>query len=486
MMPSSGVARMSSTSSIDNISPRAARAVSNRVIRRCFCTCSPFSAFTVLESSIPMIRSESRTDDTSGLVTTTASSAKRIASIAPRSMPAGLSQMIQSNLVRNSAMILPTPSSVSASLSRVCEAGNSHRFSRRLSRMRACERLAMPCTTLMKSNTTRRSAPSTRSRLRRPTSKSTTTTFSPICASAAPSAAVDVVLPTPPLPDVTTRTLAILSISPNQSIQRCNLYDFAVEPDLRRPRIQGGVDFFCRSIVTIDGQKLGFDFVAVNARAQIAIDAGHRPAAERAIDMDGAARDDFCARADRSHHRDVSFRKHDRLAGTHLGVEQQGCRFGFHLRLLRRIRRDHTMTAAIEQRRQARRQARGVDALDAEHAKISLCEVRDQLRNCIFAEVDRGEIEHHGLAGKKSGRLTQRCVNFLKPIHDGDNGVKHKSDIRSPSHANGLWLWQRDCIHDNCSPTQMTGRGRCSRANRPCPRVMKTEVSRRAKLSRKL
>src|SRR5271167_4516794 len=192
-------------------------------------------------------------------------------------MPAGLSQRIQSNLVRSSAMILLTPSSVSASLSLVWEAGSSHKFSRRLSRMRACERFAMPCTTLMKSKTTRRSAPSTRSRLRRPTSKSTTTTFSPICASAAPNAAVEVVLPTPPLPEVTTRTLAILLISPKQSIQWCNLYDFAIEPDLRRPRIQGRVDFFRRSVVTVDGQKFGFDFVAVDPRAQIAVDAGHRP-----------------------------------------------------------------------------------------------------------------------------------------------------------------------------------------------------------------
>src|ERR1700722_8666256 len=210
-------------------------------------------------------------------------------SIAPRSIPAGLSQMIQSNLFRNSAMILPTPSSVSASLSRVCEAGSSHRFSRRLSRMRACERLAMPCTTLMKSNTTRRSAPSTRSRLRKPTSKSTTTTFSPICASAAPSAAVVVVLPTPPLPDVTTRTLAILPISQKQLIQRCDLHDIAVEPDLRWPVVQGGVDFFCRSVVTVDREKLGFDFLAVNSRTQIAVDPGHRPATECPVDVDGAA-----------------------------------------------------------------------------------------------------------------------------------------------------------------------------------------------------
>src|SRR5215208_2789048 len=125
-------------------------------------------------------------------------------------MPAGLSQITQSNFSRSSPITRATPSSVSASLSRVCEAGRIERVSRRLSRIRAWDSFASPCTTLIRSNTTRRSAPITRSRLRRPTSKSTTTTFCPPCASAAPRAAVVVVLPTPPLPDVTTNTLAIL------------------------------------------------------------------------------------------------------------------------------------------------------------------------------------------------------------------------------------------------------------------------------------
>ena len=53
----------------------SARALSKRVIKRCFSTRSPCSAFTVLESSIPMMRSESRTEETSGLVMMTASSA---------------------------------------------------------------------------------------------------------------------------------------------------------------------------------------------------------------------------------------------------------------------------------------------------------------------------------------------------------------------------------------------------------------------------
>src|SRR5690554_7532 len=62
--------------------------------------------------------------------------------------------------------------------------------------------------TLTKSYTTRRSQPMIRSRLRRPTSKSTMAVLWPRRARPVPMAALDVVLPTPPLPEVTTRILA--------------------------------------------------------------------------------------------------------------------------------------------------------------------------------------------------------------------------------------------------------------------------------------
>ena len=57
------------------------------------------------------MRSLSRTDDTSGLVTTRARSAYFMAIAAPFSMPAGLSQMIQSNFSRSSSITFSTPSS---------------------------------------------------------------------------------------------------------------------------------------------------------------------------------------------------------------------------------------------------------------------------------------------------------------------------------------------------------------------------------------
>ena len=109
------------------------------------------------------MRSESRTDDTSGLVTTMAASACRMASVAPRSMPAGLSQTIQSNLVgpatppRRRLLRSARPCRGSA------RRGSSERFSSRLSRDQCLRAAAWRrrCMTLMKSNTTRRSASST-------------------------------------------------------------------------------------------------------------------------------------------------------------------------------------------------------------------------------------------------------------------------------------------------------------------------------------
>ena len=94
------------------------------------------------------MRSESRTEETSGLVTMTAASAKRMASVAPRSIPAGLSQITQSNFSRSSLITLAPPSSVKASLSRVCDAGSSQSVSSRLSRMSACDILAISSETL--------------------------------------------------------------------------------------------------------------------------------------------------------------------------------------------------------------------------------------------------------------------------------------------------------------------------------------------------
>src|ERR1700722_1973047 len=308
--------------------------------------------------------------------------------MAPRSMPAGLSQRIQSNLVRSSAMMLPTPASVRASLSLVWDAGSSHKFSRRLSRIRACESFATPCTTLIRSNTTRRSAPRTRSRFRRPTSKSTTTTFSPICASAAPSAAVEVVLPTPPLPDVTTRTLAIL-ISLAELIEWCDFHDVAFQPCLSRTIAQGDVYFFSRLVVAVDGEQLGFDLLAENPRGRVAAEARHRTAAKRSIDMDGPAGDNLGTGADRAQHGHIALAK-DRLAGAHRAVQHQRRRLRFGFRLLGFARREHAVASAGQQRRHARGQAGGIHILETQHANVPLFQACDEVSDSRLAEVNGG------------------------------------------------------------------------------------------------
>src|SRR5436190_16751009 len=113
----------------------------------------------------------------------------------------------------------------------------------------------------MRSKTTRRSAPITRSRFRKPTSKSTTTTFCPASASAAPKAAVEVVLPTPPLPDVTTSTLAInasLLLLPERRDHQC----LTIEPRLSGPGAKNWVKIVGGPIDAVYGQQFRFDFAA--------------------------------------------------------------------------------------------------------------------------------------------------------------------------------------------------------------------------------
>src|SRR5690349_19664427 len=104
----------------------------------------------------------------------------------------------------------------------------------------------------------------TRSRLRRPTSKSTTTAVSPPCASAAPSAAVEVVLPTPPLPDVTTRTLAI-PLSPLASIQRGQAHDVALKPSLHGLAAQCLIHVVRGLIDPVDSHQLRVESAAEDA-----------------------------------------------------------------------------------------------------------------------------------------------------------------------------------------------------------------------------
>ena len=86
-IPIRSTARISRTSSLDNISPRSTISIRILLITRSI-LCISFA------SNSPMIRSASRIADTSGVVTISARSAAAIAFLNPCSIPAGQSRMI--------------------------------------------------------------------------------------------------------------------------------------------------------------------------------------------------------------------------------------------------------------------------------------------------------------------------------------------------------------------------------------------------------
>ncbi|MMZ63305.1 hypothetical protein D1872_255510 [compost metagenome] len=110
----------------------------------------------------------------------------------------------------SSRIISLTCSGVTAFLSLVCAAGSMYNSSKRLSLTRAWFKRQRPSATSIKSYIILFSRPITTSRLRRPISVSTRHTFLPSNASAVPILAEVVVLPTPPLPDVTTIATPII------------------------------------------------------------------------------------------------------------------------------------------------------------------------------------------------------------------------------------------------------------------------------------
>src|SRR5688500_8817838 len=285
----------------------------------------------VLEASMPRMRSESRTLDTSGLVTTRASSAKCMAIRAPVSMPAGESQTMYSKpMPDRSCSTFSTPSLDSASLSRVCEAASTNRLSHCLSLIRAWFRLASPWITLIRSYTTRRSQPMIKSRLRRPTSKSITAVLWPRSARPEAKLALVVDLPTPPLPDVTTMILAAMRQPPSvrqfllKSTEALDLETIAFEEHHRRlPRHVGRQRIVRGAEDAGDRQHLRLQAVAVDACLAVAGSAGVGTPAQRRVDVDIAVGQHLGAEADQRAHDQVAPLGMDLLAGAQRLVDHQ-------------------------------------------------------------------------------------------------------------------------------------------------------------------
>src|SRR5215469_1828961 len=175
----------------------------------------------------------------------------------------------------------------------------------------------------MKSKTTRRSHPMIRSRLRNPTSKSMTTVRCPRKANPAAKAAAEVVLPTPPLPDVRTITLPAKTapLFPSIAGDGQPLVD---ERDLHRETLLVGRELFADEIATGDADELGFEPAAEDPRLDITAGTGKRPAAQRTIDVDIAVGEDLRTRADRGGDDEIGAARVDLSARAHRLGHQPG------------------------------------------------------------------------------------------------------------------------------------------------------------------
>src|SRR5690606_30108650 len=212
----------------------------------------------------------------------------------------------------SSSSTLRTPSRVSASLSRVCEAASTNRVSRRLSLISACFSVQSPWMTLTKSYTTRRSQPMIRSRLRRPMSKSITATFLPLRASPQDRLAEVVVLPTPPLPEVTTMISVTWWFLPlggwkgGSGVEAGEAQFLARQQCLHRTAGQ-----FRRQLLEDlehagHGDQFGPELGGEHARGAVAAHAGHGAAAQRAVHVHAAVGHHLGAGADRADDHEVA------------------------------------------------------------------------------------------------------------------------------------------------------------------------------------
>src|SRR5688500_5568284 len=149
-----------------------------------------------------------------------------------------------------------------------------------------------------------------RSRLRRPTSKSITAVLWPARARPEEKLALVVVLPTPPLPEVTTTIFVVIRVQvPGWCacvsglavrVERLDDERVAVEPHLRRLALhvggQGGVG---GAVDAGDGDQLRLHAGAEDARCGVAARAGDGAAAQRCVDMDVAVGQDLGAEVHR-------------------------------------------------------------------------------------------------------------------------------------------------------------------------------------------
>src|SRR5690606_8148444 len=194
-----------------------------------------------------------------------------------------------------------------------------------------------------------------RSRLRRPTSKSMTATLWPRRARPQAIEALLVVLPTPPLPEVTTMisvkfgssgtgcarasvgggsdgrawngdcrlprrrrgTATGCPFSGSLCALRRNVELAVLQPDLHRLAAQRRRQVFHHLVMPGDGDQLGMELIAEDPCLLVALGAGQCAAPQRPVDMHRAIGDDLGAGADPGQYGQVAVVGVDLLARTH-------------------------------------------------------------------------------------------------------------------------------------------------------------------------
>jgi hypothetical protein len=123
-----------------------------------------------------------------------------------------------------------------------------------------------------------------RSRLRRPTSKSITAVFLPRRARPQARLALVVVLPTPPLPEVTTmisaKGLLLVILFGAASVQRSDLDLVLFQPHLHGLAAQGVRDIVQYLVVACNGDQFRMEITAEDACRGVALGPCQRAAAQ--------------------------------------------------------------------------------------------------------------------------------------------------------------------------------------------------------------
>src|SRR5690242_10895253 len=179
-------------------------------------------------------------------------------------------------------------------------------------------------------------------------------------------------------------------------VHRRNFQRVAVQPGLDRSATLAVVDFVCRFVIGANRQELGLEPMTKDPGAAIAGDACHRLTAQRAVNVDRAAGDDFGSGAYRAEYGDVALHEGDRLAGTNRFLDQQRRWLFAHSRSAFRgwgcgrgqLRLAHVevlcAAAATQDGRKTGRLAR-LDTFNSEDANIAFLKTGDEMRDTICA-----------------------------------------------------------------------------------------------------